>query len=322
LRGLGIGPGDEVITTPYTFLATAEAISLTGANPVFVDIDETTFNINPTEIRKFLERNCKFSKKSKFPVNTKAKRKIKAIIPVHLFGQCAQMKQILHIGNQYNLKVIEDAAQSLGSSQLINGKWKRSGSFGEAGIFSFYPTKNLGALGDGGMVVTSDKKLAEKIRLLRIHGQYQENYHSEIGINSRLDEIQAAILLVKLKYFKQWNEERKEIWEFYSERLSDIVTMPKISTNNKSGYHQYVIRTKNRNALKEYLAKKGIETKIYYPLPLHLQECYKELNYRKGNLPIAECFTRESLALPIYPGLSLEKVDLVCENIKEFFKVK
>lgn len=322
LRGLGIGPGDEVITTPYTFLATAEAISLTGAVPVFVDIDENTFNINPTEILTFLENGCRFSKASKYPINKKTNRVIKAIIPVHLFGQCADMRQIFNIGNKYNLKVIEDAAQSFGSSQLINGEWKRAGSFGKAGIFSFYPTKNLGALGDGGMIVTSDNELATKLRLLRIHGQYDENYHSEIGINSRLDEIQAAVLLVKMKQLNKWKVERNKIWELYSKLLDELVIIPKILANNKSVHHQYVIRTKNRNALKKYLAKKGIETKIYYPLPLHLQECYKGLNYRKGDLPIAECCAKKVLALPIYPGLSLQKVEFVCDTIRKFFSMK
>jgi dTDP-4-amino-4,6-dideoxygalactose transaminase len=322
LRGLGIGPGDEVITTPYTFFATAEAISLTSANPVFVDIDESTFNINQEEIIKFLEQRCYFSAKSKYPINRKTKASVKAIIPVHLFGQCTQMKQIIDIGNKYNLKVLEDAAQSFGSSQLINGEWKRASSFGKAGIFSFYPTKNLGALGDGGMIVTSDNKLATELRLLRIHGQCDENYHSEIGVNSRLDEIQAAVLLVKMKYLNKWNVERKKIWVIYSKRLNKLVIVPKISSNNKSVFHQYVIRTKNRNALKKYLAKNGIETKIYYPLPHHLQKCYKRLSYRKGDLPIAECCAIEALALPIYSGLSLERVEFVCETIGKFFTVK
>ena len=260
-----------------------------------------------------------FSKKAKFPVNTKTKRRVKAIIPVHLFGQCAQMKQILDIGNKYNLKIIEDAAQSFGSSQLINGKWKKAGSFGKAGIFSFYPTKNLGGLGDGGMIVTSDKKLTTKLRLLRIHGQYGEDYHSDIGVNSRLDEIQAAVLLVKMKYLNKWNVEREKIWEFYSKRLNKMVIVPKISDNNKSVFHQYVIRTKNRNALKKYLAKNRIETKIYYPLPHHLQKCYKELGYKHGDLPAAEKCAQQVLALPIYPKLNLEEIEYICQKIKRFY---
>jgi dTDP-4-amino-4,6-dideoxygalactose transaminase len=319
LRGLGIGPGDEVITTPYTFFATAEAISLTGAMPVFADIDETTFNINPTEIRTFLENRSRFSKASKYPINAKTKRVIKAIIPVHLFGQCADMKPIVEIGKKYNLWVVEDSAQSFGSSQLINSEWKRAGSFGKAGIFSFYPTKNFGALGDGGMIVTSDNKLAKELRLLRIHGQYDENYHSEIGVNSRLDEIQATILLVKMKYLTKWNVERKKIWELYSKRLNKLVIIPKISDNNKSVFHQFVIRTKNRNALKKYLAKNGIETKIYYPLPHHFQKCYKELGYKHGDFPVAEKCAQQVLALPIYPGLNLDEIEYICQKIRRFY---
>ena len=322
LRGLEIGPGDEVITTPYTFFATPEAISLTGAVPVFVDIDSQTFNIDPTEIVKFLSRCCYFSVKSKFPVNRMTKAVVKAIIPVHLFGQCAEMAPIIEIADRYNLSVIEDACQSFGSAQLFNNRWQKAGSFGKAGIFSFYPTKNLGALGDGGMIVTSDEKLAIKLKCLRIHGQYEEGYHHGFGLASRLDEIQAAILLVKMKYLRKWNKEREKIWEFYSKQLAELVVIPKILANNQSIYHQFVIRTKQRDALKEYLAKRGIETKIYYPLPHHLQECYLKLGYKKGNLPIAEQCAQEALALPIYPGLNLTTVEIIVEKIKNFFMNK
>jgi dTDP-4-amino-4,6-dideoxygalactose transaminase len=318
LRGLGIRPGDEVITTPYTFFATAEAISLTGAVPVFVDIDESTFNIDPDEILKFLKKRCNFSSKSKYPINRKTKASVKAIIPVHLFGQCAEMEPIIEIADKYNLPVIEDAAQSFGSSQLFNNKWKKAGSFGKAGIFSFYPTKNLGALGDAGMIVTSDEKLATKLKFLRVHGQYAENYHCEIGLNSRLDEVQAAVLLVKMKYLKKWNKERQKIWQIYSKRLGGLFTIPKILPNNRVVYHQYVIRTPLQDELREFLAKNGIETKIYYPLPHHLQDCYKGLGYIKGDLPVAEKCAKQALALPIYPGLSSEKVEFICENIKNF----
>jgi dTDP-4-amino-4,6-dideoxygalactose transaminase len=320
LRGLSIGPGDEVITKPYTFFATAEAISLTGANPLFVDIDESNFNIDPDEILKFLKKQCSFAAKSKYPINRKTKASVKTIIPVHLFGQCAKIQPIIEIAKKYNLHVIEDAAQSFGSSQLLKGKWKRAGSFGKAGIFSFYPTKNLGALGDGGLIVTSDEKLAARLKLLRVHGQYAENYHYAIGLNSRLDEIQAAVLLVKMKYLKKWNEERKKIWQLYSERLNKLVLTPRILAINKPVFHQYVIRTRKRDELRAYLTKNGIETKIYYPLPHHLQKCYKKLGYKKGDLPKAEQCAKQTLALPIYPGLSLNKVELVCKRIREFFR--
>jgi hypothetical protein len=229
------------------------------------------------------------------------------------------MKPIVEIGKEYNLWIVEDAAQSFGSSQLINGKWKKAGSFGKAGIFSFYPTKNLGALGDAGMIVTADEKLVTKLKLLIAHGQYQENYHTEIGINSRLDEIQAALLIVKMRWVAKWNKERRKIWELYSKRLNETVTIPKILDKNKSVFHQYVVRTKNRNALKEYLSKNGIETKIYYPVPHHLQECYKELGYKQGDLPVAEKCAKQALALPIYPGLSSDKIEYICQTIKRFY---
>lgn len=318
LHGLDIGPSDEVITTPYTFFATVEAISLTGAVPVFVDIDERTFNIDPAEIDKFLKHHCYLSAKTKFPINRMTKATVKAIIPVHLFGQCAEMAPIIEIADKYNLLVIEDAAQSFGSRQLFNNRWQKAGSFGNAGIFSFYPTKNLGALGDGGMIVTSDEKLASKLKLLRIHGEYAENYHLDFGLASRLDEIQAAILLVKMKYLRKWNQARKKIWEFYAQQLDRLVTIPKILTINQPVFHQFVIRTKKRNELKGYLAQKGIETKIYYPLPHHLQKCYRGLGYKKGNLPNAERCAKEALALPIYPGLSYQQIKLVVETIQNF----
>ncbi|MEO0093627.1 MAG: DegT/DnrJ/EryC1/StrS family aminotransferase [candidate division WOR-3 bacterium] len=320
LEGLGIGLGDEVITTPYTFFATAEAISLTGAVPVFVDIDEQTFNIDPVRIAEFLRKNCYYSVKSKFPINRMTKATVKAIIPVHLFGQCAEMAPIIEIAESYNLFIIEDAAQSFGSCQLLNNRWQKAGSFGKAGIFSFYPTKNLGALGDGGIIVTSDSKLATKLQRLRNHGQYAENYHLDFGWTSRLDEIQAAILLVKMKYLEKWNRARKRIWDFYTQRLNKLVITPKILANNQPVFSQYVIRTRERDQLKNCLAKNGIETKIYYPLPLHLQQAYKKLHYKHGDFPNAERCAKESLALPIYPGLNIDQIEYICQTIEKFLK--
>lgn len=320
LRGLGIGFGDEVITTPYTFFATVEAISLAGAVPVLVDIDEESFNISPEAIIKFLA-SCLLKAKTKYPINPKTRALVKAIIPVHLFGQCAAMEPIVQIAQKYNLLIIEDAAQSFGSAQLIHRQWQKAGSIGIAGVFSFYPTKNLGALGSAGMIVTSDEKLACRLKILRDHGQYAENYHKEIGTNSRLDEIQAAVLLLKMRYLKKWNQARKRIWERYSRLLNHCnqVKTPKIMANNQSVFNQYVIRTKNRNRLREYLAKNRIETKIYYPLAIHQQKCYKFLGYKAGDLPVAERAAKQALALPIYPGLSLTKVEFISKKIIDFF---
>lgn len=299
LMVIDIGPGDEVITTPYTFFATVGAISRLGAEPVFVDIDPLTYNINP------------------YLIEEKITTKTKAIIPVHLFGQCVQMAPILEIAKKYNLTVIEDAAQSIGARY----KDRMAGSMGDLGCFSFFPSKNLGCMGDGGMVVTNNKELAEKIKILRVHGSKPKYYHPLIGLNSRLDTIQAAILLVKFKYLDEWNKKRRQRAEFYNSALSDgFLRIPYISEDNFSVYNQYVIRTKYRNELREYLKSKDIGSTVYYPLPLHLQECFQDLGYRRGDMPEAEAAARETLALPIYPEISEGMQQYVVETIREFLK--
>lgn len=298
LEALGIGEGDEVITTPFTFFATSEIISLLKAKPVFVDIDSKTFNIDPNKIEDAITP------------------KTKAIIPVHLFGQMAEMDDIEYLAEKYNLYVIEDACQAIGAEY----KGKRAGSIGNTGCFSFFPTKNLGAYGDGGLITTNDEKLYEKIKLLRVHGSRKKYYHELIGHNSRLDEIQAAILRIKLKYLDHWIERRIEIAKIYSEGLKDLdIIVPEVKPYVKHVFHQYVIRTKNRDELQEYLANKGIGTAIYYPLPLHLQECYKDLGYREGDFPEAEKASKEVIALPMWPELTNEEVDYIIESIREFF---
>ncbi len=298
LEALGIGEGDEVITTPFTFFATSEVISLLKAKPVFVDIDSKTFNIDPDKIEDAITT------------------KTKAVIPVHLFGQMAEMDDIKYLAEKYDLYIIEDACQAIGAGY----KGRRAGSIGDTGCFSFFPTKNLGAFGDGGLITTNDEKLYEKIKLLRVHGSRKKYYHELIGHNSRLDEIQAAILRVKLKYLDNWIERRIEIAKIYSEGLKDLdVTVPEVKPYLRHVYHQYVIRTKLRDELQEYLSNKGIGTAIYYPLPLHLQECYKDLGYREGDLPEAEKASKEVLALPMWPELTNEEVNYIVESIREFF---
>jgi len=298
LEALGIGEGDEVITTPFTFFATSEVISLLKAKPVFVDIDSKTFNIDPDKIEDAITT------------------KTKAVIPVHLFGQMAEMDDIKYLAEKYDLYIIEDACQAIGAGY----KGRRVGSIGDTGCFSFFPTKNLGAFGDGGLITTNDEKLYEKIKLLRVHGSRKKYYHELIGHNSRLDEIQAAILRVKLKYLDNWIERRIEIAKIYSEGLKDLdVTVPEVKPYLRHVYHQYVIRTKHRDELQEYLSNKGIGTAIYYPLPLHLQECYKDLGYREGDLPEAEKASKEVLALPMWPELTNEEVNYIVESIREFF---
>jgi len=308
LKALGIGPKDEVITTPFTFIATAEVIANLGAKPVFIDINPETFNINPFKIEEYLKTK-------------KHKLKTKAIIPVHLFGQMAEMDEIMRIAKKYKLFVIEDAAQAIGAKQKINGKWEMAGSIGHLGCFSFFPTKNLGGFGDGGIITTNDKKLAEKIRLLRNHGATKKYYHKFLGDSSRLDELQAAILLAKLPYLKNWNKKRQKIAQFYNKNLKNVgdLIIPAVFKNNFHVYHQYTLRSKYRDELKKYLEKNKIPTAIHYPLPLHLQPLFKNLGYKKGVLKEAERASKEVLSLPIYPELTLKNQRLIVEKIKNFF---
>jgi len=295
LMVLDVGHGDEVITTPYTFFATAGSISRLGAKPVFVDIDPKTYNINPGLIEE------------------KITDKTKAIIPVHLYGQCAEMDTILEIAEKHGLYVIEDAAQAIGAKY----KERKAGSMGDMGCLSFFPSKNLGGYGDGGMVVTNNSELAEKVRVLRVHGAKPKYHHSMVGLNSRLDAIQAAVLLVKLKYLDDWSEARRENAEVYNHLFAetDVVT-PYVEDYNEHIYNQYIIRVKDRDRVRDYLKEQDIGTSIYYPVSLHLQECYADLGYKEGDLPESEKAAKETLALPIYPELTPEQQEYVVEAIK------
>ena len=307
LMALNVGYGDKVITTPYTFFATASAISRLGALPVFVDIDPETYNISPQKISACLKTAA-------------AKKKIKAIMPVHLFGQCADMDPILTIAREQGLPVIEDAAQAIGSRY----KERKAGSMGEFGCFSFFPSKNLGGFGDGGMVTTDNQTLAEKVGILRVHGSKPKYYHKVIGINSRLDALQAVALLVKIKYLDQWTAKRRKNADYYRERfqkngLGEFVGLPKVPEGNFHIYNQFVIRVNKRDELQKFLTQAGIGTEIYYPIPLHLQECFQYLGYKEGEFPESEKAARETLALPIYPELTTAKQDYIVVKIKEFY---
>lgn len=309
LMALGIGPGDEVLIPPFTFFATAGAVSRVGATPVFVDIDPITYNIDPSQIEK------------------KITPRTKAIIPVHLFGQCCDMDPLLKIARGREVYIIEDAAQALGAEYKPDASRGRpAGAMGELGCFSFYPTKNLGAFGDAGMVVTSNSQLAEKIRLLRTHGSKPKYYHKWIGINSRLDTLQAAILLVKFKYLERWTLERQKRAKRYSLLFDDLLPsvpgfrLPTIQYQNRHIFNQYVIRAPERDRLRKFLSEEGIGTDIYYPVPLHLQECYSFLNYRRGDFPVSERAAEETLALPIYPELTEEQQAHVVDRIKAFYR--
>jgi dTDP-4-amino-4,6-dideoxygalactose transaminase len=305
LIAAGIGEGDEVITVSNSFIATALAISFTGARPVFVDIDPETYTIDPNLIEELLK---------------KRRKRVKAILPVHLYGHPADMGAIMEIAKKYDLIVIEDACQAHGAE--FEGK--KAGSFGVMGCFSFYPTKNLGCYGDGGMVVTNSRKLYERLLLLRNYGEKKKYQHIIKGRNSRLDELQAAILRVKLKYNDEWNEKRRRNAFFYHERLKGLdIICPTEREGFKHVYHLYVIRTKKRNDLQKFLKNKGIETLIHYSIPIHRQRAFNELGYNSGRLPITEEVSREILSLPISPQMTnseledvINQINLFCSNYK------
>jgi dTDP-4-amino-4,6-dideoxygalactose transaminase len=300
LMALGIKPGDEVITTPFTFFATAGSVVRLGAKPVFVDVESDSYNIEASGIEQ------------------KITEKTRAIVPVHLFGQVAQMEAIMEIARRHNLAVIEDAAQAIGASQ----EGIKSGNFGDCGCFSFYPAKNLGGFGDGGLVTTNRGDLAQKIRALRDHGQNPRYFYKMIGGNFRLDGIQGAVLTVKLKYLDGWNEKRRQNAAVYDSLFADSpVKAPKIEANNVSIYHQYTVTVPERDKLQKFLAENNIGSAIFYPKPLHLQECFSDLGYKPGDFPIAERLCNEVLSLPIYPELVPSQVEYVAKTVLKFYGI-
>jgi len=298
LMTLGIGSGDEVITSPYTFFATAGSIWRTGAKPVFVDIEPGTFNIDPAKIPAAVTSRTK------------------AIMPVHLFGQTADMDPILEIAGRHNLTVIEDGAQAIGATY----KGRKAGSMGTVGCFSFFPSKNLGGLGDGGMITTNDVQLSGRLAMFRNHGQEPRYYHAWVGGNFRLDTIQAAGLIVKLKYLDEWSDKRRLNAARYDELFAgcDAIVTPVVREENVSIYNQYVIRTPRRDELLEHLKACNIGCAVYYPLSLHMQECFASLGYKRGDFPESERAAEESLALPVYPELTDEQIAFVAETVMEF----
>jgi dTDP-4-amino-4,6-dideoxygalactose transaminase len=318
LMALGIGGEDAVITTPYTFFATVGAISRVGAIPIFVDIRADSFNIDAALIAEYLEERCEPDTQTGAPRDRATGRLIRAVIPVHLYGQCADMGAIIRLARKHSLYVIEDAAQALGGA--CDGE--RAGSIGDIGCFSFYPTKNLGGFGDGGMMTASDDGLAERCRVIRVHGSKPKYYNAVVGINSRLDAIQAATLLVGMKRLDDWARMRRGHAEAYSEALKGVegVTPPETLPGREHVFNQYVIRSDRRDALREFLAKREIGTEIYYPLPLHLQECFSGLGHVKGDFPESERVAAESLAIPMFPYLTADQRETVIDAIKEFQK--
>ncbi len=305
LMAMGVKAGDEVITVPFTFFATAGAISRLGAKPVFVDILPDTFNIDPALIERAITPRTK------------------AIIPVHLFGQCADMTAINEIARRKCLNVIEDACQAIGAAQ----QEKRAGILGDTGCFSFFPTKNLGGFGDGGLLTTDDPGLAESLAMLRVHGSRVRYLHEAVGINSRLDALQAVVLHIKLKYLDQWAEGRRRNAAHYQQlfaeaKLTDHVTLPVTTPGNFHVYNQYTVRASKRDDLRAYLKEQGVGTEVYYPLPMHLQQCYRDLGYQKGAFPVSEHAAGEVLSLPIYAELGKDQQAFVVEIVKQFYSAQ
>jgi dTDP-4-amino-4,6-dideoxygalactose transaminase len=305
LRAAGIGEGDEVVTVANSFIASALAISFAGAKPIFFDIEPETYNLDPNALEHLLKKQR----------TTGKRQRIKAILPVHLYGHLAEMGAIMEIADRYDLHVIEDACQAHGAEY----RGRKAGSFGTLGCFSFYPTKNLGGSGDGGMVITDDKKLYEKLRLLRCYGEKKKYEHILQGENSRLDEIQAAILRVKLRYLDKWNDQRRTKALRYKKELEGSgVVCPVEKEGSHHVYHLFVIRSKRRNGLQAYLKRKGIDTLIHYPIPIHLQKAYKDLGYKRGDLPMTEQYSREVLSLPFFPEMTGLEIEEVSAQINSF----
>jgi dTDP-4-amino-4,6-dideoxygalactose transaminase len=322
LMALGIGPGDAVITTPFTFFATASTIVRAGAKPLFVDIDPETFSLSVPKLEEFLKTECAANESG---VRTRDGLNVRAVIPVHLFGLCSDLAELGRLCDEWKLTLVEDAAQALGTLFPTGDRHVAAGSVGAAGFFSFYPTKNLGAFGDAGLVVTSDSDLAEKMRIMRNHGMEPKYYHEVIGGNFRMDALQAAVLLRKLGYLENWSKRRWSIAQRYRSGLAGLrIGLPVEPYHESCGwrghiYHQFVIRTPQRDQLRAVLNEQGIGTEIYYPLPLHQQRCFQNLGYRTGDFPVAEQTAKECLALPIFPELTDDEQALVILRIREFF---
>ena len=321
LMALQVGPGDSVVTTPFTFFATGGAIARLGAKPLFCDIEPNTFNIDTVKLAELLE----------IEIEKKGNSQIKGIIPVHLYGQCVDMKSIQSLAEKYDLFVLEDAAQAVGSEYLMDSEVKRAGTLGDLGILSFYPAKNLGACGDAGMVMTNDQTLLDRMRLLRVHGSSNKYMYDILGGNFRMDAIQATVLRVKLKHLDSWIMGRQQKAARYETLFSSaglvekgLIQTPEAVYRNAGlkyfhTYHQYVIRADDRDDLQRFMREKGVPSAIFYPMPLHLQKCFAYLGYREGDFPESEKATSEVLALPIYPELSEENQDYVVTTIKDFY---
>ena len=318
LMVLDVAPGDLVLTSNFSFFATAGVVARLNATPVFVDIDLETFNIDPESLRKTLT-----------DMDAETRKRVKAIIPVHLYGQCAEMETILNISREIDIPVIEDGAQAIGAECEIDGQKKRAGSLGDFGCFSFFPSKNLGGVGDGGIVTVNNPELAEQLRLKRVHGGEHKYYHRVIGGNFRLDPIQAAVIRVKLPHLNKWHKQRQDNADHYNELFAEAGLISKVRTpyvehpqslKNPHIYNQYVIRAERRDELQSFLSENEIASEVYYPLPFHLQECFLHLGGKAGDFPVSETAAKEVLALPVYPGMTGAMRETVVEHIAKFYQ--
>jgi dTDP-4-amino-4,6-dideoxygalactose transaminase len=317
----GIGQGDIVVTVPHTFIATTEAISQAGATITFVDINERSFTMDPVRLQEYLETKCDFDASSKQLVERKSNKRVAAIVPVHLYGQTADMDPIMELAEKFNLIVVEDACQAHGAEYYSqkDKSWKRAGSMGLAAAFSFYPGKNLGACGEGGAITTNDAALAQRMKMIRDHGQAKKYYHDIEGYNGRLDSIQAGWLCVKLRHLEKWNESRRTLAHRYHELLSEVkdsIGIPVSNSWTKGVYHLYVVRVQDREAFQSQLAEAGVSTAIHYPIPLHLQKAYAHLPFGKGDFPVTERVAAEIVSLPLFPHMTLDQQDGVVDRVK------
>ena len=323
----GIERGDIVITVPHTFIATTEAISQAGGDIAFVDIHEQTYTLDPEKLREYLEKDCDLDAKTGKLIERASKRKVAAVVPVHLYGQMADMDPIMELAAKYNLVVIEDACQAHGAEYFSkkSNAWKKAGSIGKAAAFSFYPGKNLGACGEGGAITTNDEAMAQRMKMIRDHGQAKKYYHDIEGYNGRLDSIQAGWLSVKLRHLAKWNESRRALAHSYHQLFADAkdsLIVPVEAAWTKGVYHLYVVRVQDREALQAHLAEAGIATGVHYPIPLHLQKAYQHLGYQRGAFPVTERVAAEIVSLPMFPQLSHTLQKEVVEKVVEFVESK
>src|SRR4029077_1162949 len=324
LMAAGVQAGDVVLTVPHTFIATTEAITQAGARPDFVDIDERTYNMDAAKLQQYIEQECYLDRETEKPYHRKWRAPVTAVVPVHIYGQCADMDAILELARRYNLIVVEDACQAHGAEYFSkkDNRWKKAGSMAHAGAFSFYPGKNLGAWGEEVAVTTNNEEMARKMRMMRDHGQAKKYYHNVEGYNGRLDSLQAGILSVKLRHLATWNEKRKQAARRYDELLSEVegVIAPLCPEGSRPVYHLYVIRVQDRQGLQKHLAEANIDTGIHYPIPLHMRRAYESFGYKEGDFPVTEKIALEIVPLPMFPQLTREQQSRVVETVQGFLR--